>query len=180
MEGVAAISKAQDFNTVVIKEPVGELHCAYTEFTKVQLKQQPNKDDSEPSFRPTLALGQPESKAPMPTTTSMVDASISVDREEHCPKYGRSLSLKRVVEQKRESARVEVEHKPIDCNKPNVLPKMKLRPKAQKEVQAEKDDEKVVATIITPAKVGEVGPSIGMKNGQPEKLPIAYCSPYVI
>jgi len=45
-----------------------------------------------------------------------------------------------------------------------VSPKTKSEPKAKKEVQAKKGDEKVVATAITPAKMEEVQPSTGIRE----------------
>ncbi|KAJ8424376.1 hypothetical protein Cgig2_033993 [Carnegiea gigantea] len=72
----------RNFNIYLIKE----LYCSKSFLKNVkdlQPKQQSNKDDSRPSFGPILALGQIESEAPMPTTTSMVDASINVESEEH-------------------------------------------------------------------------------------------------
>ena len=49
VEGVLAISECQAFNAAIMN--------AHIEFTKLQPKQQPRKDDGGPSFRPTLALG---------------------------------------------------------------------------------------------------------------------------
>ncbi|KAJ8439004.1 hypothetical protein Cgig2_013000 [Carnegiea gigantea] len=46
----------------VMKEAVAELHSAHTEFVKLQLKQQPNKDDIGPSFSPTYVIAQPNSQ----------------------------------------------------------------------------------------------------------------------
>ncbi|KAJ8421665.1 hypothetical protein Cgig2_007970 [Carnegiea gigantea] len=49
----------------------------------VRTGQQPNRDNVGPSFSPTLALSGPNSEAQILVTTSMVNASISVDKEEH-------------------------------------------------------------------------------------------------
>jgi len=55
-----------------------------------------------------------------------------------------------------------------------------LEPKAKKEVQVKKDDEKVVAVTITTSNMEEVGLSAGMRKQQPIKLPLAYDSSYVM
>jgi len=44
----------------------------------------------------------------------------------------------------------------------------------------EKDGEKRVGAAITSEKLEEVGPSAAMRKRRPEKLPLAYCSSYVI
>lgn len=41
------------------------------------------RTNSGPSFSPALALGQTNSKAPIPATASMADASVGVDSEEN-------------------------------------------------------------------------------------------------
>ncbi|KAJ8420075.1 LOW QUALITY PROTEIN: hypothetical protein Cgig2_023139 [Carnegiea gigantea] len=53
-------------------------------------------------------------------------------------------------------------------------------PKLTKEVLFEKDDEKHVGAVRTPEKLEEVGPSDALRKQQPENLPLAYCSLYVI
>jgi len=63
VEGLSTIGEGLDFNTVVIKEVVADLQSAHIEFTKLQPKQQPNKDDGSPSFSPTLALREPDIEA---------------------------------------------------------------------------------------------------------------------
>ena len=83
IEGVPTINEGQDFNTVVMTQAITEFHSAYTKLAKLQSKQQPNKDDDEPSFSAKLVLSQPDSEALIPATTSMEDSSVGVDREEH-------------------------------------------------------------------------------------------------
>ena len=90
------------------------------------------------------------------------------------------LAVKQAVEQKRESARVQGEQKPTNGSKYKVPPETKLEPKVNKEVQAEKDDKKDITAHVTTAKFEEVGPSAGIKKRQPEKLPLAHYSPYVV
>ncbi|KAJ8421655.1 hypothetical protein Cgig2_019773 [Carnegiea gigantea] len=62
-------------------EAIADLHSAHMEFTKLQPKQQPNEDDGGPSFSPTLALREPDSKGQTPATTSVAEASITVEKE---------------------------------------------------------------------------------------------------
>ncbi|KAJ8439955.1 hypothetical protein Cgig2_013582 [Carnegiea gigantea] len=52
-----------DFNIAVMKEVIADLHNAHMEFPKLQLKQQPNKDDGGPLFNPTFALHEPHGEA---------------------------------------------------------------------------------------------------------------------
>ncbi|KAJ8425375.1 hypothetical protein Cgig2_011759 [Carnegiea gigantea] len=42
---------------------------------------QPNNDDGGPSFSPTLALRELDIKAQIPTTTTVADASVSVEKD---------------------------------------------------------------------------------------------------
>ena len=54
------------------------------EFTKLQLKMQPNEDNVGPSLGPTLAIGKLNSKAPTLAATSLADASVGANIEDHC------------------------------------------------------------------------------------------------
>jgi len=64
-------------------EVVVELQGVHMDFVKVRAKQQSNKDDSGPSFSPTITLSQPKNQSQILTTTSMVDTSISIEKDEH-------------------------------------------------------------------------------------------------
>ena len=83
MEGVPAINEVQNFNTFIMKEAIAELHNAHMEFAKLHPNQKSKKDIGGPSFSPKLVLSQLDTEAPIPTTTSMAYASVSVDMEEH-------------------------------------------------------------------------------------------------
>jgi len=78
------IGEGQNLNTTVMKEGVVDLHSAHMEFENIQLKQQLGKHDGAPSFTPTLALNEPDTKAEDLTTTSLEDARVSVEKEDHC------------------------------------------------------------------------------------------------
>ena len=73
-------------------------------------------------------------------------------------------AAKQIVEQKRESVRAECQQKATYGHKPEVLPKMKAKHKAKNEVEPEKGGEKVVTFVITPAKVEQVGSSVGIRK----------------
>ncbi|KAJ8445777.1 LOW QUALITY PROTEIN: hypothetical protein Cgig2_000957 [Carnegiea gigantea] len=68
--------------------------------------------------------------------------------------------------------------KATDGRKSKVIPKTKPEPKAKKEVLAEKDDETCVGAAITPESWKKSFSC--SKEGTAEKLPLAYCSSYVI
>ncbi|KAJ8425638.1 hypothetical protein Cgig2_024293 [Carnegiea gigantea] len=54
------------------------------------------------------------------------------------------------------------------------------KPKLTKEVLPEKDDEKRVGVARTPERLEEVGSTDALRKRQPDNLPLAYCSQYVI
>ncbi|KAJ8420230.1 hypothetical protein Cgig2_030246 [Carnegiea gigantea] len=49
----------------------------------LQPKQQPNQDDDGPSFNPTLVVGQTDSEALILVATSMAEASVTTNKEDH-------------------------------------------------------------------------------------------------
>ncbi|KAJ8421656.1 hypothetical protein Cgig2_019774 [Carnegiea gigantea] len=75
-------------------------------------------------------------------------------------------TAKHIVNQKKESLRVDAKVKP--------------KRRANKEVLAKRDYEQCVGPAITPKKLEKVGPSATIRKRRPEKLPLAYCSSYVI
>ncbi|KAJ8426630.1 hypothetical protein Cgig2_020566 [Carnegiea gigantea] len=115
--------------------------------------------------------------------TSQASCDLSIKKSpQNKSKAGNKPASKKseAIEQKKETSRANSECKAIDDSKPKVTPKTKPEPKAKKEVLGEKDDEKSVGAIITLEKFNEVGASIVMRKRQPEKLPPAYGSSYVI
>ncbi|KAJ8420956.1 hypothetical protein Cgig2_025810 [Carnegiea gigantea] len=74
------------------------------------------------------------------------------------------------VEQKKGSPRAYDEQEATDSRKP----------KLTKEVVPKKNNEKHLGAARTPEKLKEASPLDALKKRQTKKLPLAYCSPYVI
>ena len=89
-------------------------------------------------------------------------------------------ATKHAVEYKNAGLRADSEQKATNGSKPKLTAKTSLESKVTKEVLAEKIVEKHVGAAITPEKSEEVGPSALIRKRRPEKLPLAYCSSYVI
>ncbi|KAJ8426636.1 hypothetical protein Cgig2_020572 [Carnegiea gigantea] len=75
-----------------------------------------------------------------------------------------STAAKHAVKYKNESLRADSEQKATDGSKPKLTAKTRPEPKVNKEVLAEKDDEKHVGAAITPEKSKEIGPSASMRK----------------
>ncbi|KAJ8420795.1 hypothetical protein Cgig2_016838 [Carnegiea gigantea] len=134
-----------------------------------------------PSYSLWLGLSQSDSQSPIPHTTSVPNPSTAgfneddgreddddVNRELRVKKLAKIKSKK--VEQKKGSPRAYSEQRAPHSRKP----------KLTKEVLLQKDHDRRVGTTRTLENSKEVGLSDALKKRQPENLPLAYCSLYVI
>ncbi|KAJ8420015.1 hypothetical protein Cgig2_020041 [Carnegiea gigantea] len=143
----------------------------------------------------------PDSQSPVPQTNSVPDSSTAGVNEDdggeddddgalsrsplrNTLQVNRELSVKKLAENKPKesdepsSKKDEKKGSPRACNEQQAPDSSK--PKLTKEVLPEKDHEKCVGAARTPKKLEEVGPSGALRKRQPENLPLAYYSPYVI
>ncbi|KAJ8433425.1 hypothetical protein Cgig2_024761 [Carnegiea gigantea] len=89
-------------------------------------------------------------------------------------------AAKHTVKQKKESLRADGEQKAIDGSNAKLIAKTRLKPEANEEILAKKDNKKHVGASTTPKKSEKVDPSAIMRKRRPKKLRLVYHSPYVI
>ncbi|KAJ8425639.1 hypothetical protein Cgig2_024294 [Carnegiea gigantea] len=135
-----------------------------------------------------LPLHKPDSEDHISGTTLVIDASVIVEKEDHCedvvldhpnnfmkkddsvPSYSLVLGLSTSDSQSPIPQTTSVPH-------PNTAG---VNEDDDDEVLPEKDDEKRVGVVRTPERLDEVGPSDALRKREPDNLLLAYCSPYVI